>query len=471
MNAADCFFRAAVVLGIATGLSMATSAFAIQRADDGKGQYLIVPVAIATDEYETLIEVSELERPGGGIRALKLRVLDRDGVPRQAANLYPERRGTWAAVLSRADGVARLKGDWSGCTLVEGPDGMEAVDEISLDFEFGSLEIVDMGRLGEPLLPPPHEAPDCDALIDLWDAPADDHDDSLRPPVGHLAARARIVNVSRGTLYEVPVTALKDFSDIPQHEPPGSALPDLASTHDAGTPDGQTRSVVCLADQCIEDFWADPIDAASAALMVHDVRDTYEIDPAMNARSEWVVTYPTMAYYPEDHQFAEMNTGLLVTDRTGRSFLSSVMPPPAFPTPYFSGSTAWLHHTRSVNLVDLSKTKDDVGELQSSSLFGIEHQVQVPGSLEYVQLDERLPDAGLVRLGFEWRHRPGGGLEYLEPLVANSGRAYLGRPAIVTTFMEYTNGTLPSDDGVLQRANYGTAGTPQVHRRVNEPGD
>jgi hypothetical protein len=55
-----------------------------------------------------------------------------------------------------------------------------------------------------------------------------------------------------------------------------------------------------------------------------------------------------------------------------------------------------------------------------------------------------IPTAGSARLGFQGALIPSG-----------SDDVYLGAPVLGFALQEYTNAFLPTDDGTLQRANYG----------------
>ncbi|WP_376692827.1 hypothetical protein [Wenzhouxiangella sp. EGI_FJ10409] len=442
-----------------------SGASAIERSDDGAGQYLIVPFAIANSNNESLVEISDSTEESAA-RALKLRVLDRDGEPRLTANLYLARGATWAGGLTRQDDAARLLTTSDSCLLVEGTDGIEATDEVGFEFSAGSLEVVEMGIVVDPPLAAHVNDRDCEAIVDLWNDDAWTPDAALAPPAGDIRAGARIVNVSKGTLYGVPVTALKNFSNIVQHSGPGDAQPDLASTHDEGTSSGQTRSVVCVDGECIEDFWENPIDAASAALMTYTARASYDISESLNARSEWTVTLPAASAYPESHALSSASVSMLITERSGRSWTGVSIPtPPALP--FFNTTTLWLDYEAVVNLLDFTTTVSEVGSVQDSRLFGLSHLVQSPGEdLDQMSpsATERLPENGQARFGFDC----GDGAPVL---VASSGRRYWGCPAIVTTFAEYTNGVLPGEGGVPQRANYGSSGAVSTSVRIDATED
>lgn len=452
---------AAAMLASALLLCAPLGAFAIQRSDQGMGQYLIVPFVLANGDHETLIEISD-STSDPVARALKLRVLDRDGAPRLAANLYLARGATWAGGLTRHEESARLAVVSDACLLVEGPAGIEAAEQVDFDFTAGSLEVVEMGRVVESPLAAHVRERECGAIVDLWNDSAWMPDAALSPPGGDVRAGARIINVPKGTLYGVPATALTDFSNIVQHEPPGSALPDLASTHDEGTSVGETRSVICAEGECVEDFWDNPVDAASAALMSYTARETFELSQSLFANSEWIMTLPTASRYPESHALASASVSMLIAERSGLPWTGVVVPTPPN-LPFFNATTVWLEHEASVNPLDLTTTVPEVGLQQDSRLFGLDHLVQSPGqdlSDKSPHPTEALPDSGQARLGFDC----GNGAP---ALVALSGRTYWGCPAIVTTFTEFTNGVLEGEDGVPQRANYGSSGSPARTVRID----
>src|SRR5690606_19856785 len=94
-----------------------------------------------------------------------------------------------------------------------------------------------------------------------------------------------------------PDTALVDYSDRPQHTPPGDALPNLASGHDSGTDAAMTSSRNCSLGICREDTWATPLDAVAAALMTGSSRGDYAIDPNLGASTDVLFHFPLQPYY------------------------------------------------------------------------------------------------------------------------------------------------------------------------------
>ena len=455
-------YRRAVFFALVLTILVPASAFGIQRAENGAGQYLIAPFAIAANGYETVLEISDT--PDTAAQAIKLRVLDRDGQPRLAANLYLGRGATWAGGLTYQDGTARLVTSSESCLLVDDQGLAEPVSQVDLAFTAGSVEVVEMGVVAEAPLSTLVSEGDCEAIAALWNEEAFAPNAALDAPSGGLKVAARVVNVGKGTFYGVPVTALTDYSGIVQHTAPGTAQPDLSTTWDAGTPEGQTRSVVCSDEGCVEDYWENPIDAASAALMVYTVRETYDISESLNARSERILTFPTRAYYADDQGLSSADVSLLIMDRKGRSWTGLGVPSGG---PFDDSTTVWLEYGGSLEPLDFTTSEAEVGVPQDTRLFGLWHTVQSPGegfSSKGPYPLERPPGNGQARLGLlASRGMPA--------LVAPSGREYWGFPAIVATFTEYTNGVLPGDGGVPQRANYGSSASPVTTVRIDPPLD
>jgi hypothetical protein len=453
---------AAVVLSL---LLSSAPAWAIQRSGDGLGEYLIVPFAIAANGYETVLEISDT--PDTPAQVLKLRVLDRDGQPRLTANLYLKGAGTWAGGLTRQGETARLLTSSDSCLLVERDDAVEPSSQVDFDFTAGSVEIVEMGVVDAQALRNAVSDDDCQAIADLWNDDAWAPEAALTPPEGGLRATARVVNVGKGTFYGVPATALKHFSNIVQHTAPSTAQPDLASTHDAGTATGETRSVVCDDDGCVEDFWENPIDAASAALITHTARDTYDISESLNARSEWIVTYPTQAHYADSQRFSSAVVAVSVFDRAGSEVPGAFNWRVPEQLPDFESATTTIIHQRSVMSIELGAVAREPGETRASILFGLAHQV---ARNDIYIARSQLPDTGQVRLGFE-SYTDSLDAAYQFVIWANSGRRYSGRPALVVPFVEHTHGVLPGNDGQPQRANYGSSGSPVTSVRINPPAE
>src|SRR5699024_9819275 len=218
----------------------------------------------------------------------------------------------------------------------------------TFDFESGFMEWVEMGVIADQDYRHLVAGRDCAGLAALWADPgwAADADDVLDLPAGGLRATASLIDVARGTMYALTATALDDFSSIAQHREPASAEPSLATTFDDGTPSGETRSVVCHRGECVTDTWAEPVDAASAALLVREARGDFVISESIGAATEWVVTYPTRAYYPDGRPLVTSFANLFLADRSG-NFLGTT-PDPVPQPPGFRDTTYEFVHEQSV---------------------------------------------------------------------------------------------------------------------------
>ena len=127
-----------------------------------------------------------------------------------------------------------------------------------------------------------------------------DHTIDLARNSGGLFGGAAVVNSENGTMYSYNALAIQgyDKTDGERHEMPGTSLPSLNSgdssddTHnDAwvffGVP--QNRAVELKYDR--------GVDAISAVFMHETIMNEYTLDAALSASTEWVVTFPTKAFY------------------------------------------------------------------------------------------------------------------------------------------------------------------------------
>jgi hypothetical protein len=159
----------------------------------------------------------------------------------------------------------------------------------------------------------------CQGLIDNWksDGIWQTHPRKgaygTHPPRGGLMVSAALINVQMGTSIDVPVTMLEDFVELDVlHRDPASPLPTL------GEADG--RSVILLNDVpnnynthpdvnndalhrdapgLYVDSWVRGYDAVSAVLAAHSVVNEFTVNPATQAETSWVVTFPTKHFYAD----------------------------------------------------------------------------------------------------------------------------------------------------------------------------
>ncbi|MCH7508106.1 MAG: hypothetical protein IID60_12505, partial [Proteobacteria bacterium] len=165
---------------------------------------------------------------------------------------------------------------------------------------------------------------DCHQLVDNWTFNHDDHNglDDLDDGVwtfdqdfhigrnsGGLFGGAAIVNAENGTMYSYNALAIQgyDKTDGERHEMPGTSLPSLNS--------GQGTGGITGADESAWQAWvffgvpqnkAVPlqydrgVDAISAVFMHETLVNEYTLSEALSASTEWVITFPTKAFYVDE---------------------------------------------------------------------------------------------------------------------------------------------------------------------------
>lgn len=416
-------------------LLFSTQSTAVNVSADGIGEALVIPVFTAAEGNTTLITV----RNGGDARqafpnkALKVRILSgADASIAASFNVYLGSRDSWVANIARVgDHTAVISPDRS-CTVPVADDAIVA----NLDVDFGFVEVIEMGSIGDNEIGELIRQQDCEALASFWSEGewGDDPEFGLSPPEGGLSAQAAIINPERGTLFGFSATALDAFSDIVQHSPPEDEVPNLGSAHDGGTETIGTTSTICDGSQCYSDVWAQPVDAVAAVLTKDRFYHDFVTEPGINARTEWILTFPLRGMIEQRTLAGSLS--ILVQDREGESEVRPCIPE----TPgRFNCSTSYgIGLQGAVQVIEFGNSSHVLGDGKVSDVLGIPFTVDFPD-------DDRLPESGSARVGIEGQ------------IVSESNRTYFGLPSIGISFQQYTNGALFDGSGAAIRANYGGA--------------
>lgn len=415
---------------------------AVSINEGGFGQTLIFPFFSAAEGNASLITIANDAGMGhftvlANPSAIKVRLIGSvDGAELASFNVYLGRRDTWVAAIHESDGETIVSTPDASCVF-PAPDG-EFLSAIS--GEIGSIEVIQMGSVSSQDLETEINENDCAAIDARWiDGPWNENPEAdLDSPVGSLRGSLTLIHVEKGTAYSVSALALDDFTDIVQHTNVGAEFPNLSSAHDEGTDTSLgTTSTVCTGGECIDDYWADPLDAVAAALTVLELRGTFVVDDALAAESEWVISYP-LHQYSNFSQIPNYSIGLLLQDREG----DGAMPPPCgIPVDRYSCYSSYgLGHQAPIEVVSFGNDVESFNQPAVSAILGIPFVVDFPRNNH-----APVPPSGTARLGFEGT------------LTSDSGKAYLGAPAIGFELQEYTNAFLGAGAGNTQRANYGTA--------------
>jgi hypothetical protein len=145
---------------------------------------------------------------------------------------------------------------------------------------------------------------------------ADPNDPALgfAPPSGGLFGGGAIINVRDGAFYNYNADALEAFSGVADHTPPGSIEPNLSDVND-GPGTGTATSRVFINGQTVVSVWGagqatgdtvlnGRIDAVSHVFALDHLYNEYTTERALNAASEWVLTFPTKAFYVDGQRYA-----------------------------------------------------------------------------------------------------------------------------------------------------------------------
>lgn len=329
------------------------SANAVNLSQTGSGEVAIVPYYSVKSGNETLLSIVNTTNE---FKAVKIRF--REGFNTADVydfNLYLSPEDVWTTMVTVTDeggAMLKLSADTS-CTL---PD-LRTVSTEFLDWDYrsdegpntiertaeGYIEVIEMGialwdnvngwgawdnniaalnqtdgvndadhaSLGVPN--------SCATLGNTW-INQNDWTIDVGQPTGGLVVEAALINVQDGQEIGIPVTHLEAFFADPRpgqwgrlHTDPGATTPSLAQAYpyvsvvyDNAGPLQSPREIVTN--------WPTGIDAVSAVLMTQSIVNQYTVNPAVDATTDWVITFPTKRSYVVDAN-DKQNSGSDTNDR------------------------------------------------------------------------------------------------------------------------------------------------------------
>jgi hypothetical protein len=155
----------------------------------------------------------------------------------------------------------------------------------------GCLQLEEAWRVGTP-------SSGITGTTGFWASSGDFARGGLTPPSGGLFGGGAIINVPDGTYMSYNAEAIEGFNSVVvAHTPPGFESPRLSEPQSA---DGIIRSnVFTQQGQVQTSLWsgANRVDAVSHVLALDHVYNEWTSERALNAASEWVVTFPTKRFY------------------------------------------------------------------------------------------------------------------------------------------------------------------------------
>lgn len=330
---------AAVLAGLAGAAGIAGTAQAVNINPDGLGQVLVYPYYTSRGGNDTLLSVVNTTEDA---KAVKVRFLE--GYNSREVldfNMYMSAYDVWVAAIVDDEGTPTLLIPDSTCTVPylfeQDSDGDGVGEQEFLEFAYtgansdggpggidrateGHIEMIEMGvvtdetatatRLGSAEAathvvtddgPRPR---DCQQLVDNWTVFGvgpdgmwiDDKSLDIERGNGGLFGGAAIVNVNEGTMYSYDARAIQGFDssdDAHLHFVPGDIQPSL---NDGNRTDATIFFGEPLAEAVTLEY-PRGVDAVSAVFMKENIMNEYAIQADLGARSEWVVTFPTKAFY------------------------------------------------------------------------------------------------------------------------------------------------------------------------------
>jgi len=423
----------------------------VELSADRQGQALIVPVWTAQAGNDTLVTV---RNNSDWAVAVKVRIMDAFGGEFAAFNLYLNDDDAWTGALTASSTGAELVTRDGSCLLSHEPD--DDSDVIVLPPpgpRAGYLEVMEMARLpkaglGGALLIT--RWPDCESLSERFATGdwLDDPSSGLIPPgrnLGGISARVQIIDVAEGGMFSVPATVLDGFTDIVQHSPPDSPVPNLSTAHGENTDSGITESRVCNASGCRILTWSRPVEAVASVLLTRSLRGDVVLNPDIGGMTELVVTRPLKRFeWLDDTEFAiEVEAGLALFDREGAFVEPEIQtvelspPPPPKTTPVPIAVLETLDPVGVVSFDRPALVQSPILGLSGGSAFSTDGTGFVSGHAEIIFSGQSLEQA----------------LTSLESV------SLRGEAAIGIAVQQFTNGTLDPDPatGNSVLSNYRTA--------------
>jgi hypothetical protein len=323
-----CFVGAAMLAG--------GSAQALQLDSRGAGQVLFYPYYTVNANQDTYVTIANTQFLPviAHVRFLE----GQRGRPVQDLTVVLRPHATWAAAVTlSASGGAKILVPDAACTTPAipaagldfttsgydgsgslppddtGPRGIDRTKEGFIEV-IGGASILD-GDSTSGVDPNHPQSIDCGTVFDQLAAGAFD-----LGPAHDIAGSGAIIDVGSGTYYGFAATAISGFSDVPLYDPDWGPLnPSLADAHDSNDPDGHPiarfyatgASVPTVGEQTA--VFPDGVDAVTAVLMADSVQNDVVLDPALGARTDWVLTMPTRRFYSDPIHPEYQGAGAAVT--------------------------------------------------------------------------------------------------------------------------------------------------------------
>lgn len=450
-----------LLASVVAGLGVVGSAHAVHVNPDGLGQVLLYPSYTVQDGFDTYVHVVNTTTY---TKAVKVRFLE--GKNSQEVldfNLYLSPKDEWTGVVTRTENGAKLSTTDTTCTAPAIPAAGVAFrnfrytgDSVNTTARTreGYLEIIEMGDLdpddagaqGKAAVGAVHTSAGVPA--NCADVRAFANTSATLPVSGGLYGFNTLINVASGVATSVDAVAIDDFWNPligGSHTSTGSLQPSLE----------QASNVAHILNGTVVETVTFPanrrVDAVSAVLARTAIMNDYVVGLDFDAKTDWVVTFPTKRFYvnpgvkssdPAADQVARAPfTQKWLTDKSQSCDEISIT--------YYDREEGTEHGeadfspTPDVAVAALCNEVNTISIVEhggTGGLFGAEF---TKGQIELAEGFK----AGWMEIGFPAAAAATTGL-------VGTGGTVLGLPAIGFSAMSFTNGTLEVE-GVNVLSNYG----------------
>ena len=317
----------AILAGITGVAGIASVSNAVNLNPDGIGQVLIYPYYTVRNDLRTLISVVNTSDK---VKAIKVRFLEgKNSREVLDFNLYMSPYDVWTASLKNPSATeeenVHFSTDDNSCIV---PNYLSEIGQDFLNFAYtggssdefndsgfsagrrteGHFEMIEMGDLTDSadITAATHgadgEPSDCSVLEANWNTggkwTVDANDGVVATDVGGgVFGSTTIVDVNDGLAFTYNADAIQSFTDTALHSNPGNLTPNLTN----GSIDpitGATRSYVFNNGVSVATDWTQNSVQAVSAVYTHEhIFGEYAIDLGIQAATQWVMTFPTKAFY------------------------------------------------------------------------------------------------------------------------------------------------------------------------------
>lgn len=311
-----------VLTGIAACSFFHTS-YAVNLNNDGTGQVLIYPYYTVQNGNQTLISVLNFSTLG---KAVKLRIREgRNSRTVLSLNLYLGPEDVWTGAIFDTDntGAGALISTDRSCTVPElsqSPERLNGLPFVSFSSagytnpsdggpatlertREGFVEVLEMGtilansELAGLISQQNGQTSTCSQVAQRWASQTGNNTpfrSSIAAASSGLIGTGTIVDVANGTYIDYRAQTLDGFYLASMHSRPEALVPSLASA--------DPQSTVLHEGRAIHSQWPNRgEDAVSSVLMAEQLRNEFTTELALNGKTEWVITFPTKAFYVDPY--------------------------------------------------------------------------------------------------------------------------------------------------------------------------